>query len=90
MSLERNAGQLIVIVNGRGRRAAVPAVPVVPQSLSCTPVTRADPGPALSSYGMNAAFMSFQPNARNLRDVTSWLAVVAWPAWLGDMRRSSR
>ena len=45
---------LILIVNGRAHRAAVP---VVPQSLSCTPVT-ADPGPALSSYDMNAAFMS--------------------------------
>jgi hypothetical protein len=35
---------------------------VVPQSLSCPPVT-ADPGWALSSYGMDAAFTSFQPNA---------------------------
>jgi hypothetical protein len=39
---------------------------------------------------MGAPTMSPELNARNLRDVTSWLAVVAWPAWLGDMRRSSR
>ena len=35
-------------------------VPVVPQSLSRTPVT-ADPGPALPSYDLNAAFMAFHP-----------------------------
>ena len=40
--------------------------------------------------GVDAAFMLLERNARNLRDVTSWLAVVAWQAWLGDMRRSSR
>jgi hypothetical protein len=40
----------------------VPVVPVVPQSLSCTPVT-ANPGPALPSYGVNAASMLLQRNA---------------------------
>jgi hypothetical protein len=45
-----------LIVNGRGRQAAVP---VMPQSLSYAAVT-AGTGPALSSYDMNAAFMSFQ------------------------------
>jgi hypothetical protein len=49
---------LILIVNGRGRRDAVP---VVPQSLSCAPVT-AGTGPAVPSYDVNAAFMSFQPH----------------------------
>jgi hypothetical protein len=43
-------------VDGRAHRAAVP---VVPQSLLRTSVT-ADPGPALSSYDVNAAFMSLQ------------------------------
>jgi hypothetical protein len=57
MSLEHDAAQFVFIVNGRARRAAVP---VVPQSLSCTPVT-ADSGAALSSYDReDAAFMSFR------------------------------
>jgi hypothetical protein len=56
MLFRGNAAWLIFIVNGRGRRAAVP---VVPRSLSFPPVT-ADPGAAPSSYDMNAAFMSFQ------------------------------
>jgi hypothetical protein len=30
MLLERNAAELILIVNGRGRRAAVPVMPVMP------------------------------------------------------------
>jgi hypothetical protein len=34
-------------------------MPVVPQSLLSAPVT-ASPGPAASSYDMDAAFMSFQ------------------------------
>jgi hypothetical protein len=46
MLFQGNAAWLIFIVNGRGRRAAVPVVPVVPQSLSPTPVT-AGTGPAL-------------------------------------------
>jgi hypothetical protein len=37
-------------------------------------------------YGVDVPAMLFQLNARNLRDVTSWLAA----AWLADMRRSSR
>jgi len=39
MLLERKAGQLILIVNGRGRRAVVPVVPVVPRRLLCSTVT---------------------------------------------------
>ena len=67
MLLERNAGQLIVIVNGRAHRAVMP---VVPQSLSRAPVT-ADPGPAVPSYGMNAAFMSSQPRESGIHAVWS-------------------
>jgi hypothetical protein len=48
--------QLILIVKGHADRAAVP---VVPRSLLHPPVT-ADPGPAIPSYDMNAAFMSLQ------------------------------
>src|ERR1700749_3332494 len=58
MMFKRNAVQLKLIVNGRGRRAAVP---VVPQSLSRTLVT-ARYRPGTPSYGVNAAFMSFQPH----------------------------
>jgi hypothetical protein len=65
MSLEHDAAQLIFIVNGCARRAAVP---VVPQSLSRTAVT-ADSGAALSSYDMNAAFMSFQPHESGIHAV---------------------
>jgi hypothetical protein len=43
-------------------------VPVVPQSLSFTPVT-AGTGPALHGYGMNAAFMSFQPHESGIHAV---------------------
>jgi hypothetical protein len=43
-------------------------VPVVPQSLSRTAVT-ADSGAALSSYDMNAAFMSFQPHESGIHAV---------------------
>ena len=60
-----NAAQLILIVNGRARRAAVPAVP---QSLLRTPVT-ADPRPAIPSYDMNAAFMSFQAHESGIHAV---------------------
>jgi hypothetical protein len=56
-----------LIVSGRTHRAAVP---VVPQSLSRTPVT-ADPGPALSSCIMNAAFMSSQPHESGIHAVWS-------------------
>jgi hypothetical protein len=49
------------------RRAAVP---VVPQSLSCTPVT-AGTGPAISSYDVDAAFMSFQPREGGIHAVWS-------------------
>jgi hypothetical protein len=45
-------------------------VPVVPQSLSPTPVT-ADLGPAPSLYDMNAAFMSFQPHDSGIHAVWS-------------------
>jgi hypothetical protein len=55
----------LLIVNGRACRAAVP---VVPQSLLCPPVTP-DPGPALSSYGVNAAFMLFQPRESGIHVV---------------------
>ena len=65
---QRDAAELIVIVNGRAPRAAVPVVPVVPQSLLCPPVTP-DPGPALSSYDVNAAFMSFQPHESGIHAV---------------------
>jgi hypothetical protein len=41
---------------------------MVPQSLSCTPVT-ADPGPAAPSYDVNAAFMSFQPHEGGIHAV---------------------
>ena len=68
LSLEHDAAQLIFIVNGCARRAAVPVVPVVPQSLSRTAVT-ADSGAALSSYDMNAAFMSFQPHESGIHAV---------------------
>ena len=44
------------------------AVPVVSQSLSFTPVT-ADPGPAVPSYDLNAAFMSFQPHESGIHAV---------------------
>jgi hypothetical protein len=43
---------------------------VVPQSLPPTPVT-ADPGPALSSYDMNAAFMPFQRHERGIHALWS-------------------
>ena len=40
---QRDPAELILIVNGRTRRpAVVPVVPVVPQSLSCTPVGARD------------------------------------------------
>ena len=67
MSLEHN---VFLIVSGRARRAAVPVVPVVPQSLSRTPVT-ADPGPAASSYDVDAAFMSSQPRESGIHSVWS-------------------
>jgi hypothetical protein len=56
-----------LIVNGRAYRDAVP---VLPQSLSFTPVT-ADTGPLPSSYDMNAAFMSFQPHESGIHAVWS-------------------
>jgi hypothetical protein len=59
---QRDAAELIVIVNGRTRRA------VVPQSLSCTPVT-AGTGPLIPSYDMDAAFMSFQPHESGIHAV---------------------
>jgi hypothetical protein len=59
-----------------GRRARRAAVPVVPQSLLCPPVT-ADPGPPLSSYGMNAAFMSFQPHESGIHAVWPGLGEVS-------------
>jgi hypothetical protein len=63
-------------VNGRAHQAAVPVVPVVPQSLLRTSVT-ADPGPAVPSYDVNAAFMSFQPHESGLHAV--------WPGcWRGQ------
>ena len=43
-------------------------VPVVPQSLPHTSVT-ADPGPAVPSYDLNAAFMSFQPHESGVHAV---------------------
>jgi hypothetical protein len=46
----------------------VQVVQVVPQSLLYAPVT-ADPGPALSSYDLNAAFMSFQPHESGIHAV---------------------
>jgi hypothetical protein len=49
-----NAMPFILIVNGRGHRAAVP---VVPQSLLYAAVTAAT-GPVNSSYDVDAAFMS--------------------------------
>jgi hypothetical protein len=52
---ERNAAELIVIVNGRGRQAAVPVVPVVPLVYSRDRRSPARPSP---SYDVNAAFMS--------------------------------
>jgi hypothetical protein len=64
MSLEHN---VFLIVSGRARRAAVP---VVPQSLSPTPVT-ADPGRALPSYDVNAAFTSSQPHEGGIHAVWS-------------------
>ena len=67
MPLERNVTELILIVNGRTRREEVP---VVPQSLSCPPVTP-DSGPALSFNDMNAAFMSFQPHESGIHAVWS-------------------
>jgi hypothetical protein len=66
--LERNAAQLILIVNGRGRRAAVP---VVPQSLSFAAVT-ADTGSAGPLYDReDAAFMPFQPHESGIHAVLS-------------------
>jgi hypothetical protein len=59
-----------LIVNGRAYRAAVPVVPVVPQSLSYTPVT-VDPGPVLPSYSVNAAFMSFEQHGSGIHAVRS-------------------
>jgi hypothetical protein len=65
MPLEHNAAELVLIVSGRAHRAAVP---VVPQSFLYTPVT-ADPSPAIRSYGLNAAFMSFQPRDSGIHAV---------------------
>jgi hypothetical protein len=56
-----------LIVNGRPHRAAVP---VVPRSLLCLPVT-AGPGPAIPSYDLNAAFMSSQPHESGIHAVWS-------------------
>jgi hypothetical protein len=56
MSLEHTAGQLILIVNGRRDGDAVYVVPQGLQHAAVAPGT----GPAVRSYGMDAAFMSFQ------------------------------
>jgi hypothetical protein len=65
MPFQRNAAQLILIVNERAHRAAMP---VLPQRLLYTLVT-ADPGPALPSYDMDAAFMSSQPHESGIHAV---------------------
>jgi hypothetical protein len=59
-----------LIVNGAWSSGAVPVVPVVPQSLSCAPVT-AGTAPAISSYDLNAAFMSFEPHESGIHAVWS-------------------
>jgi len=56
MSLERNAAELVLIMNGRRDRDAVS---VVPQGLQRAAVAPGS-GPAVRSYDMDAAFMSFQ------------------------------
>jgi hypothetical protein len=61
----QHAAWLILIVNGHGRQAVVP---VVPQSLSSTPVT-AGTGPALFSYDVNAAFMLFKRHESGIHAV---------------------
>jgi hypothetical protein len=72
MLLERNVACSILIVIGRAHRAAVP---VVPQSLLCAPVT-ADPGSGMFFIDMNAAFMSFQQHGSGIHAV--------WPrGWRG-------
>jgi hypothetical protein len=70
MPLEHNDAELVLIVSGRAHRAAVPVVPVVPQSLSYAPVT-AGTGPAIPSYDLNAAFMSFEPHESGIHAVRS-------------------
>jgi hypothetical protein len=54
-----------LIVNGLAHRSAMP---VVLQGLLCAPVTP-DPGPAISSYDVNAAFMSSQPHESGIHAV---------------------
>jgi hypothetical protein len=79
MLLQGNAAEPILTVNGRARRPVVPVpvpvvpvlvVLVVPQGTSCPPVT-AGTSAALSSYGVNAAFMSFQPRESGIHAVWS-------------------
>ena len=68
MLLERSAAELILIVNGRGRRAVVPVVPVVP--LVCSRDRRSPAWHSLHTT-VNAAFMSFQPHESGIHAVWS-------------------